>query len=130
MKRPDEGASNVETFRPGDAGMAGLEAGQTQPDVGASREIEMGGGPETLGRKFHDLHRNTRGAALAQAGGQVDRGALDVAALSRRPGKGRGGRKLAGERQGSTWEGFGPASGEGRHGGTFSRHDPGPSARR
>src|SRR5688572_13198163 len=99
MKWPDKGAANVKTFRPGDAGMAGLEARKAQPDVGADRELEMGGGPEALGREVDDLHRNSRSAALAQASGQVDRGALDVAPPSRRPCKGRGGRELTAERK-------------------------------
>ena len=104
MKWPNKGTAYVKTFRPCDAGMAGLEARKAQPDVGTDREIEMGGGPEALGREVDDLHCDARSAALAQARGQVDRGALDIPPPSRRPCKGRGGRELTAERNPSALE--------------------------
>ena len=64
MERPDELAADMVAAAPDGAGVARLDAGQAQPDVGAGLELEVGGdGRGTKARATHQL-----GEVLVQLG--------------------------------------------------------------
>lgn len=72
MKRRDERAADEMAVRPSHFRVERLEPGKLQPDMGAGREVEVGGSAKAVGRQIEQLDAHAARAALPEAGIEVD----------------------------------------------------------